>query len=64
MKREEQQQDGLIATMRAVRRSAGWKGLFRRYGWRMVALFFAFYLVRDSILYLLLPYLIYQGACS
>jgi hypothetical protein len=32
----------------------------RRLGWRAVAAFIAFYLVRDLILYILLPYLVYR----
>ena len=55
---------GLIATMRQVRRESGWKGLFKRYGWKLVVGFVVFYLVRDTILYILLPYLIFRGACS
>ena len=30
-------------------------------GWRMIAAFVLFYLVRDLILYVLLPWLVYQG---
>jgi len=30
-------------------------------GWRMIAAFFLFYLVRDLVLYVLLPWLAYQG---
>lgn len=33
----------------------------RRLGWRMIAAFLLFYLVRDLILYILLPWLIYRG---
>ena len=54
---------GLIATMKQVRREAGWKGLFQRYGWKLVAGFIVYYLVRDVTLYILLPYLIVKGAC-
>jgi hypothetical protein len=36
----------------------------RRLGWRAVAAFVAFYLVRDLFLYLLLPYLIYRGVIA
>jgi hypothetical protein len=32
----------------------------RRLGWRAVAAFILFYLVRDLILYVLLPYLVYR----
>lgn len=33
----------------------------RRLGWRAVLAFVLFYLVRDLLLYVLLPYLIYRG---
>jgi len=35
-------------------------GEVRRLGWRAVAAFILFYLVRDLLLYVLLPYLIYR----
>ena len=55
---------GLIGTMRQVRREAGWNGLLKRYGWKLFAGFIVFYLVRDTILYILLPYVIFKGACA
>lgn len=36
----------------------------RRLGWRAVAAFVLFYLVRDLILYVLLPYVIYRGVVA
>jgi hypothetical protein len=33
----------------------------RGLGWRMIAAFLLFYLVRDLILYILLPWLVYRG---
>ena len=36
----------------------------RQLGWRAVLGFVLFYLVRDLILYVLLPYLIYRGVVS
>lgn len=54
----------LIKTMRMVRKESGWKGLFSRYGWKLVAGFITYYLIRDLFLYILLPYLIFQGACG
>lgn len=33
----------------------------RSMGWRMIAAFVLFYLVRDLVLYILLPWLAYQG---
>ena len=36
----------------------------RRLGWRAVAACVLFYLVRDLILYVLLPYVIYRGVVA
>jgi hypothetical protein len=33
----------------------------RRLGWRAIAAFILFYLIRDLILYLVLPFLLYRG---
>jgi hypothetical protein len=55
---------GLLATLRTLRterRRLGWKGLLRRRGWTLVALFVAAYLVRDLILYVLVPLAIAAG---
>ncbi len=40
-----------------------WKEV-RSLGWKFIAAFILFYLIRDLILYVLLPYLIYQGVIS
>jgi hypothetical protein len=40
------------------RRELGWRGAMKHYGWRVLAAVFVFYLVRDTILYILLPYLL------
>ena len=50
-----------LRNARRILREEGVKALFRTYGWRLVAAFFVYYLIRDSFLYLLLPYLIAQG---
>ncbi len=33
-------------------------------GWKFVLAFVIFYLIRDTILYILIPYLIYKGVFS
>lgn len=33
----------------------------RKLGWRFVLAFVLFYLIRDTILYIVLPYLVYKG---
>ena len=36
----------------------GIKGFVKKHGWKLVAAVFFYYLIRDSILYILIPYLI------
>jgi len=50
-----------IRTLKAERRAHGWKGMIRRQGWKPVVVFFLFYLIRDLILYVLLPLGLYFG---
>jgi len=44
-----------------VFRKDGLKGVLREGGWKVLFYFFMFYLIRDSILYILIPYLIVKG---
>ncbi len=44
-----------IRRLRDDRRSLGWRGLLRKHGWKPFAIFFIFYLVRDIILYVVIP---------
>jgi hypothetical protein len=37
-------------------RESGLKGVIRRYGWKFFAVFFAYYLIRDITLYIILPW--------
>ena len=48
----------------AIFRATGLAGLLRAYGWKMVAGFVVFYLIRDITLYLLLPWLAAKGLFS
>ncbi len=46
-------------------REKGLRVFIREKGWKIVAAVFMFYLIRDSILYILVPVLITQGfICS
>jgi hypothetical protein len=47
-----------------VFRKDGFKGLTKAYGWKLVAAFIAFYLIRDITLYILLPWLVARGIIS
>ena len=42
---------------RQVIKKNGLKGFIKIYGWKVVVVVFLYYLVRDSILYILIPYL-------
>ncbi len=42
----------------------GIKSLLKQKGWKIVVAFVGFYLVRDSILYILIPYLSIKGIIS
>ena len=42
----------------------GIKGVLKEGGWRIVVYFFLFYLVRDTILYIIVPYLLVKGVIN
>ena len=50
-----------VRLLRRERRELGWKGLLRKRGWGFVAAVVAFYLVRDLVLYVLIPLAIAVG---
>jgi hypothetical protein len=52
---------GFYRTLRDERRQFGWKGLLKRRGWAFVALVVLVYLVRDLVLYVLLPLAVVAG---
>ena len=39
-------------------RQDGFRGFIRKRGWKVIAAVFLYYLIRDSFLYILLPYLV------
>jgi len=45
----------------AIIKNDGLKGLVSKKGWVVVVAFFLFYLIRDSLLYILVPYLATKG---
>jgi hypothetical protein len=51
----------LFKTLRDERRALGWGGLLRRRGWTFVALVIAYYLIRDILLYVLVPLAVAAG---
>ena len=53
--------DALVLDNVRILRNEGPRVLIRRKGKRIIAFVIAYYLVRDSILYILLPYLVARG---
>ena len=39
----------------------GFKGVFKEGGWKIIIYFVLFYLIRDTIFYIIIPYLIIKG---
>ncbi len=50
-----------LRTLRKERRDHGWKGLVKIRGWKLVALFVLAYLIRDTVLYILIPLAVIAG---
>ena len=44
-----------------ILKEQGFAALLKQKGWKVVITFFLFYLVRDSLIYLILPYLAAKG---
>ncbi|MDH3495265.1 MAG: hypothetical protein OER21_00680 [Gemmatimonadota bacterium] len=42
-------------SLREERRALGWGGLLRKRGWKLVAVVVVYYLIRDTILYIVIP---------
>ncbi|KAA0225779.1 hypothetical protein KJ068_14595 [bacterium] len=51
----------IIQEWTSLLREKGLKAFVREKGWKVVAAVFMFYLIRDSIMYILIPVLITQG---
>lgn len=54
----------LLHTLRGLReerRAITWKGLLKRRGWKLVLVVVVFYVVRDVILYVLIPLAVVVG---
>lgn len=46
----------MFSEIKATFKQDGFQGLRKRYGWKIVAGIFAYYLVRDITLYVVIPY--------
>ncbi|MFQ6674289.1 MAG: hypothetical protein ACE5GH_05850 [Fidelibacterota bacterium] len=54
----------VVREWRSIYREGGFRLLIRKKGWVVLTAFFFYYLIRDSFLYLLLPYLGIKGIIS
>lgn len=50
-----------LRRLRNERRALGWKGMLRKRGWKLVLAFVLVYLIRDLVLYVLIPAAIIAG---
>ena len=50
-----------INEWRDIKREGGYKLLLKKKGWQDIVAFFLFYLIRDSILYIIIPYIGYTS---
>lgn len=48
---------GQVRGMYLVIRTEGWRAAWRKFGWRLLAVVFLYYLVRDLVVYVLVPLL-------
>ena len=39
----------------------GFKKTLKKYGWKLFTIIFLYYLIRDSILYIFIPYFVLKG---
>jgi hypothetical protein len=46
----------LILEVKNTWKQDGFKGVVKKFGWKLIAAFFVYYLIRDICLYLLLPW--------
>lgn len=51
----------VLMDIKATFKDSGFKGVIQKYGWKLVVGVFVYYLIRDVTLYIVIPYLVYQG---
>ena len=51
----------LLSKYVAIFKQNGLKGVLKEGGWKILIYFFLYYLIRDTILYIIIPYLIVKG---
>ena len=50
-----------LRSLRDDRRRLGWRGLLRTRGWKFILAIVAYYLIRDVILYIVIPLAVAAG---
>ena len=53
-----------IQEWNAIRKEGGYRLLIKKKGWVIILAFFIFYLIRDSLLYIVIPYFALTGISS
>jgi len=61
--RQEEQVQSVKKKRRFLRFPKSWAEV-KKLGWKFILAFILFYLIRDSIIYILLPYLVYKGVIN
>ena len=51
----------LLIKYTKIYKEDGFKGVLKVGGWRVITYFVLFYLIRDTILYIIVPFLIVKG---
>ena len=64
IKRRFEQLKELLLDLKATWKQSGFKGLYKKYGWKLFAAFFIYYLIRDVTLYILIPWYIVNKAMN
>jgi len=53
-----------IQNWKATLKEKGLKGFIKQYGWKVFVGIFAYYLIRDTLLYIVIPFLIINNIIS
>lgn len=48
----------MLKEIKATYKESGFRGLRKKYGWKVFAAVIAYYLIRDLTIYVLIPYLV------
>lgn len=48
----------MLGECKGTFKSGGVKAVCQRYGWKIFAIFFCYYMVRDVLIYILIPYVL------